>query len=193
MQERLAALAENVRRLRESHGFSLAQLAERAGVTKATLFRIESQQTNPTLETLLALCDALSVSIAELLAPPEAVEVEVVRAGGGQELTDSAIESRLVRSMMVGSTLVELYDNTIHPGQREVSMSHGPGAREHVLVRSGRLRVGPIDAEAELGPGDYATYRSDRPHRWTGTGNREARVWVIHTFPRQAAPPERRY
>lgn len=187
MEERLAALAHNVRRLREAHGLSLAQLAERTGVTKATLFRIESLQTNPTLDTVLRLCDALSVSIADLIALPNGSGVEVVRAGAGLELTDSAIQSRLVKSMMVGSTLIEIYDNTIKADEVEVSISHGPGTREHVIVQSGRLRVGPIDAEAELGPGDYATYASDRTHRWAAVGTEMARAWVIHTFPRPAA------
>jgi transcriptional regulator with XRE-family HTH domain len=184
LSERLAALAANVRRLRESHGLSLAQVADRTGLTKATLFRIEARQTNPTLETLLALADAFSVSITDLLVLPERSGIEVVRAGSGVVLTDSAVESRLVKSMLVGSTLVEFYDNALRPGQHEVSMSHGPGAREHVLVRSGRVSVGPIETQVQLGPGDYATYPSDRPHRWAGLGSRAARVWVVHTFPR---------
>jgi transcriptional regulator with XRE-family HTH domain len=158
LSERLAALAANVRRLRESHGLSLAQVADRTGLTKATLFRIEARQTNPTLETLLALAEAFSVSITDLLVLPERSGIEVVRAGTGVVLTDSAVESRLVKSMLVGSTLVEFYDNALRPGQHEVSMSHGPG--------------------------DYATYPSDRPHRWAGLGSRAARVWVVHTFPR---------
>ena len=68
MQESIAALATNVRSLRESHGLSLAQLAERSGAAKATLFKIEQQRTNPTLETLMALARTFSVTVGDLLA-----------------------------------------------------------------------------------------------------------------------------
>ena len=53
MESEVRALSANVRRLRESHGLSLAALARRTGVAKATLFKIEARRTNPTLETLL--------------------------------------------------------------------------------------------------------------------------------------------
>ena len=55
---------------------------------------------------------------------------------------------------------------------------------EHVLVRAGRAIVGPVGHEVELGPGDYATYGSDRPHRWGNAGDVDAMIWVVHTFPR---------
>jgi len=63
-------------------------------------------------------------------------------------------------------------------------VSHGGGAREHVLVRRGRAIVGPVGHEVSLDAGDYATYLSDRPHRWGNPGRQDALLWVIHTFPR---------
>lgn len=188
MDDELRALADNVRRLRESHGLSLAGLAQRTGIAKATLFKIEARRTNPTLETLLGLSAGLSVPVGDLLSSNGGPLVEVVRHDGGQVIPDSAVGARLVNSVMVGSTLVEVYDLSIHPDRSEVSISHGMGAREHVIVRTGRVRVGPLDAEVELGPGDYATFPSDRTHRWTALGGRAARVWVLHTFPRPIVP-----
>jgi transcriptional regulator with XRE-family HTH domain len=186
-RDNIAALALNARRLRESHGLSLAQLAERTGVAKATLFKVEARRTNPTLETLVALADALSVPVADLIAPDGEPEVEVVRRHEGQPIPDSVVGARLLKSKLVGSTLVEVFELAIPPGESEVSISHGPGAREHVLVRSGRAVVGPLDSEVELGTGDYATYPADRMHHWTAVGRRPARLWVVHTFPRPPA------
>lgn len=187
MGDEVKALASNVRRLRDSHGLSLAGLARRTGVAKATLFKIEAQRTNPTLETLLALADALSVSVGELLSSEADTPVGVVRRGQGQAIPDSVVGASLINSILVGSTLIEVYELSIPPGQSEVSISHGAGAREHVIVRSGRVRVGPLEAEVELGPGDYATFPSDRLHRWTSLGGKAARAWVVHTFPRPLA------
>jgi len=184
VQESIAALATNVRSLRESHGLSLAQLAERSGAAKATLFKIEQQRTNPTLETLMALARTFSVTVGDLLAVPDRPTVEIVRPRDGMDISDTAIGGRLLKSLLVGSTLIEVLELTIHRGRSETSVSHGAGAREHVIVQKGRLTVGPLDAQVEIGAGDYATYPSDRPHRWAAIGNGDARVWVVHTFPR---------
>jgi transcriptional regulator with XRE-family HTH domain/quercetin dioxygenase-like cupin family protein len=187
VQRRAGALATNVRRLRESHGLSLAQLAERSAIAKTTLFKIESGRSNPTLETLLALSEFFSVGVAELLGGDATPPIEVVRAGTeGIDISGTAVSAALVRSMMVAGTLVEVVDVAIHPGLWETSVSHGVGAREHVLVRRGRAIVGPVGHEVELDAGDYATYLSDRPHRWGNPGSQDALLWVIHTFPRGA-------
>ena len=183
--ERAGTLAANVRRLREAHGLSLQQLAARAGVAKTTLFKIERGNGNPTLDTLLALGTIFSTSIDQLVAGDPEPAIDVVRAGEGDvDISGSAVRAALLRSMMVGGTLVEVVEAEIHPGLSETAVSHGVGAREHVLVRSGRAIVGPIGEEVELGPGDYATYPSDRPHRWGNEGEVDALVWVVHTFPR---------
>jgi len=183
MQEHIDALAANVRRFRGLHGLSLAQLAERTEISKATLFNIESRQTNPTLETMAALSGAFSVPLTDLLAP-EGSAVEIVRAGEGVDISDTAVGGRMLKSLMVGSTLVEVLELTIYADSSETSISHGPGAREHVIVKRGHVLVGPLDSQVEVGPGDYATYRSDRAHRWTAVGKSDANVWVVHTFPR---------
>ena len=57
------------------------------------------------------------------------------------------------------------------------------GAREHVIVLRGSIRVGPVGEEILLEAGDYATYLANRTHRWQ-TGADEAEVWILHTFPR---------
>ena len=183
--ERARGLATNLRRLRARRGLSLQQLADRAGIAKTTLFKIESGRGNPTLDTLLALADFFAVTIAGLIGTDDAPAIDVVRAGtGGIDISGTAVRAALLRSMMVGATLVEVVEAAIHPGLSETAVSHGVGAREHVLVRSGRAIVGPVGEEVELGPGDYATYASDRPHRWANPGDVDAQIWVVHTFPR---------
>ncbi|MCB0827284.1 MAG: helix-turn-helix transcriptional regulator [Solirubrobacterales bacterium] len=184
MEAEKRALARNLRELREAHGLSLAGLADRTGVAKATLYKIEAQRTNPTLDTLISLSEALSVSVGELLSSTGPTPVEVVRHGTGKQVPDSDVGAVLINSVMVGSTLIEIYELSIPRGGSEISISHGVGARDHVIVRSGRVRAGPMESEVELGPGDYATFLSDTIHRWEPLGGKPAKIWIVHTFPR---------
>jgi transcriptional regulator with XRE-family HTH domain len=61
-------LADHVVVARARKGLSQAELAERAGISRDTLSRIERGEADPTLNVLSRLADALSVDVAELLA-----------------------------------------------------------------------------------------------------------------------------
>jgi transcriptional regulator with XRE-family HTH domain len=155
-------VAANLRRLRAERGMSTVALARESAIARATLAQLEAGRGNPTLETLYALANALGVALADVIAPPPA-EVEVVRAGEGPRVTGAVVRGRLV-SRLVGRAPVEVYELALRPGRRQRSQPHPPGVVEHLLVQSGRVRVGPEGAPVELGPGDFARYPADVPH-----------------------------
>lgn len=186
MSELIDALSGNVRRLRESHGLSLSQLSERSGVAKATLFKVERGRTNPTLETLSAIAETFDVSVPALIAMPSRALVEVVKDGEGEDISDDASVGHVLRSQVIGAGTLEIHAQIFFDGKVESSASHGSGAREHVLVRSGSIRVGPVGEETVITDGDYATYPADRVHRWEAIDG-DASVWIAHTFPRASS------
>ena len=179
----LPALAANVRRLRNAHNLSVGQLAERSGIATATLFKIERERTNPTLDTLVALADTFSVTVSSMLAASADQRITVTRAGAGERISDSDERGHILQRVLDSGTLIEVHDAKFLPGDVEVSLSHGAGAREHVMVRSGRVSVGPLDEQVELGRGDYAAYPVDRSHRWRTVGTQPAEVLIFLTFP----------
>lgn len=61
-------LRENLKRIRGDRGINQDELAERSGISKAQISRMETGgQTNPTIETVVAISAALGVSIEELV------------------------------------------------------------------------------------------------------------------------------
>ena len=179
----MEALSANVRRLREVYQLSLSQLSEQSGIAKATLFKIERGRTNPTLETLTAIAETFEVSVPALIAVAPEVSVEVLHDGEGEDISDDASIGRVLRSQVVTTGTLEIHAQTFHAGKAETSASHGDGAREHIFVRSGKIRVGPIGLEREISAGDYATYPADRTHRWEAVDG-PASIWIVHSFPR---------
>ncbi|HUP70315.1 MAG TPA: helix-turn-helix transcriptional regulator [Acidimicrobiales bacterium] len=63
-------LARRVREERVKAGLSLSQLAQRSGLTKAYLVRLENQAANPSLEVTGQIAEALDLTIADLLGGP---------------------------------------------------------------------------------------------------------------------------
>jgi transcriptional regulator with XRE-family HTH domain len=184
MTDLTGVLARNVRRLRQERGLTAAELAIRSGVAKATLSQIEAARGNPRLETLRDLADALGVSPTELLAPSEQPQVRVVRSGEGVDITDSVVGGRLVRSIPVEDSVLELYELELRPDSSETSASHGIGAHEHVFVLEGSVELGPVEASAQVATRDLASYPADRPHMWRTGAGEHARVLVLQVMPR---------
>ena len=77
-------IAANLRRLRTARRMSLATLATRADVAKATLANLEQGRGNPTIETLWSLALGLGVAFSDLLEDRRETTTVVVRAQQGR-------------------------------------------------------------------------------------------------------------
>jgi transcriptional regulator with XRE-family HTH domain len=169
-------IGTNLRRLRTDRRLSLAELASRSRVAKATLANLEQGRGNPTIETLWALALGLGVAFSDLLEQSEEPEVEVVRAEQGIHVVSGPLDLRLLDRLHRGG-LTEIFEFVLdghHDG-----LPHGPGIVECVLVASGRMRGGPADEPVELGPGDFVRYPADRAHVYSALDGRCTGVLLV--------------
>src|ERR687895_1616858 len=70
-------LGERVRELRRGRGLTLEELAERSGVSRAMISKLERGEKNPTLVVAAKLAEGFGVTLSQL------VGVEERRGGGG--------------------------------------------------------------------------------------------------------------
>jgi transcriptional regulator with XRE-family HTH domain len=63
-------IGRRVREERQKAGLSLSQLADRSGLTKAYLVRLETRGGNPSVEVMGQIADALDLTIADLVGGP---------------------------------------------------------------------------------------------------------------------------
>ena len=141
----IGLLSAAIRRERERLNLSVTELAKRAGIAKSTLSQLEAGSGNPSLETLWALAMALDVPVSRLISQPSR-QVQVILATcppGAQR---------------------DIYRLRVQPGEAKLSRPHPPGTVEHVIISSGRARLGPADQPLELSAGDYISYSADREH-----------------------------
>jgi transcriptional regulator with XRE-family HTH domain len=159
-----AFIAAAIRRERQRAGLTLTELARRAGVAKSTLSQLESGTGNPSVETLWALGVALDVPFSRLVDTPTR-QVRVVRAGEGP--VAYAEQARYAATLLAAcppNVRRDLYRVQVEPGPARRSDPHQPGTAEHVVLTSGRARVGPVEAPYDLDVGDYVSYPGDEPH-----------------------------
>src|SRR5262245_50678684 len=63
-------LGRNIASLREARGHTQQQIAQVAGIPRATWANLESGSANPTLAVLIRVAQALGVRVEELIEPP---------------------------------------------------------------------------------------------------------------------------
>ena len=73
-------LAQRIRLERDGRGWSLADLAERSGVSKATISKIERAEVSPTAVVLVRLASAFDLTLAGLMLRAESQGERVSRA-----------------------------------------------------------------------------------------------------------------
>ena len=73
-------LAQRIRLERDGRGWSLAELAERSGVSKATISKIERAEVSPTAVVLVRLASAFDLTLAGLMLRTEGQGERVSRA-----------------------------------------------------------------------------------------------------------------
>src|SRR5213592_2964983 len=101
----IMSLAQRLRELRDRSGLSLDEVATKAGISKTYLWELEKDEAGakkPSADVLLRLANALSTTIAELLAlptvrvkaeavqlPPALVELSKRMQAQGTELSEA--------------------------------------------------------------------------------------------------------
>lgn len=73
------SIAQNIRKFREAQAISLDQLASKTGMSIADCIQIEAGQRPLTSSEITSVCDALGISIDELIAEQEAAPVEEIK------------------------------------------------------------------------------------------------------------------
>jgi transcriptional regulator with XRE-family HTH domain len=189
-----AAVERFARRLqqrRRSAGLSLDQLAERSGVSRATLSNIERASVNPSLGVAVKIAAALGLSVAHLLDEDRPHPATVVPAGARATFTDPETGyQRQLYPAFEGGTL-ELIRHLAPPGvSSETLPAHPPGTEKFLVVEAGRLRLHVGDTTLDANPGDAVRYAADLPHRFENTGP-DTCVWLLIVPAERPATPRR--
>ncbi|MEL7781577.1 helix-turn-helix transcriptional regulator [Citromicrobium bathyomarinum] len=71
------SVAGAVTKRREAAGFGMAELAKRAGMARAYLWRVENAETLPSLRNLARLAVALDLTLADLVDGVNTSEIEL--------------------------------------------------------------------------------------------------------------------
>ncbi|MBL3685842.1 XRE family transcriptional regulator [Leucobacter zeae] len=168
--DELQHLGPRLRSARQHRGWTLDELASRAGMSPSTLSRLESGKRQASLELLLPLTRQLGIRVDDLLESQDRdprVRRSAVRRDG-----------MTIAPLTHEQSDVRAYKITYHPGAPDRGMQVHDG-REWLYVLSGSLQLSLGDQELVLGRGEAAEFDTTTPHRMRADGERPAEVVSI--------------
>ncbi len=168
----LTHVSANVRRLRAAAELSQAALAERSGISRRTIIKLEAGEANISLSGLDQLAHALGTTFVELVAAPSAPRSRI-DAVAWRGRADASVAVLLASSP--ASAEAQLWSWTLGAGDRYDAEPDAPGWHEMILVSEGGIRVEREDGTTELRAGDHLAFSSAQRYSYVAVGDVPAR------------------
>jgi transcriptional regulator with XRE-family HTH domain len=174
-------LGERVRELRRGRGLTLEEIAERSGVSRAMISKLERGEKNPTLVVAAKLAEGFGVTLSQLVGMEERREVVVVPREKRMVMRDpeTGFERQLL-SPSFGGRGVEFIRNVVPEGSTSGEFPpHRRGVEEYVAVEKGNLRAIIGGEEYLLKEGDALYFEADVSHRFDNAGDGECSYYLV--------------
>ncbi|WP_068401919.1 helix-turn-helix domain-containing protein [Kribbia dieselivorans] len=166
----LGQVGPRLRAARQSRGWTLDDLATRAGVSASTLSRLESGKRQANLELLVPLTRQLGIRIDDLIAhetPDPRVRRPVVHRDG-LVIAPLAPEGSPIHTYKITyPASVDLPEPRVHDGY------------EWLYVLAGKLRLRLGEQDLILTRGEAAEFDTRTPHAMSAAGGKPAQVLSI--------------
>lgn len=174
-------IGKNIREIREEKGLSLTQTAERAGLAKSALSKIETGRSSPPIATLLRIAKVLNVPIVRFFAPNSANPPYVLtRAGEGKNLSMQGSKfgySYEALSLGKKDKKAEPFLLTIRSDDPKGFFYHD--GQEFIYMLSGEMSFKIGNDELILRTGDSLYFDSRYTHSTKVVGNEDARFICV--------------
>lgn len=159
-------IAKQLSSLRQEQRLSLAELGEKAGVSKAMISKIERLESSPTAAVLGRLAAGLGVSLTELLTEETALPYSILRRQADQPTWQDS-QSGYIRRQVAErkeSSSSELIEIDLPPATRvDYPQWHSNPYHQRVWLLEGALEVLYGDERYSMQPGDVFEFAVDRP------------------------------
>ena len=181
IERTVSALGAKVAAARAERGWSLAQLAQRAGISPAAVHKIEKSGMPPTIASLMKIAAALGRSVSFFVEESASQDVNVIRCDERAKVYTSkqGLDLRNL-SGRYGPFLIHGAAALVEPGASSgpEPMSH-PG-EELVIVHDGAMVFTVDGEEYELAAGDSIHFRTLLRHSWSNPSAAPAHAtWLV--------------
>ncbi len=174
--------------LRESHGLSVEELAERSGCEASTIARLESGDVAPSLTPLIKLTRALGVRLGTLLDDETELgpivtrhdaAAKVARLKSLETASDAGVLDFFSLASGKASRHMEPFLIDVQPSSAKAHALSSHEGEEFLFVLNGAVEIEYGKSTYTLEPGDSIYYDSIVPHQVRASGDDLARILAV--------------
>ena len=167
-----------LRAVRKQRGLTLEALAQRTGLTKSYLSKIERRRSTPSIAVALKVAKALDVDVGRLFSEDAAQEkIAIERASAGAD----GERYRVLASSLLGKTMSPF---VVRPTAQQADDPHPEHAgQEFMFVHAGTIEFDYGDQTFTLETGDSAYFDASISHKIRAVGAARAEVVVVAHAP----------
>ena len=192
---KIQEMAARIRDLRESTGYSVAEMAAAADVSEEEYLRCEHGQQDLNFTFLYRCALKFGVNVTDIIEgySPTLRSYTLTRKGAGQKISNAhgmtyynlayAFQNRIAEPLYVRS----IYDEAAQARDIELTSHDG---QEIDIVVEGYLKVQIGEHSEVLGPGDTIYYNSDTPHGMIAVNGQDCIFYAIVLNPAGEPIPE---
>ncbi len=179
-REDTEGLGLRIRYRRKKRVWTLDQLADASGVSRAGISRIERGETVPSTTTLSRIAEALGVTFAELMPVHSDEEVVLLKTSEQPVFVDENGFVRRCIAPVLPSRGLDWVHNTLPPSETTGTFyPHVSGVEEYVYVLEGMLEVCLGKSKRELRAGESLYYRAQVSRQFTAVGQSSCQYLMI--------------
>lgn len=177
-------LGDRVRELRKSKSWTLEQAAQRAGLARSTLSKIENSQMSPTYDALKKLATGLEIPIPQLFTPPRDGQINgrmtVTKSAEGASYPTATYEHEIMASALTQKAMLPYRTRVRARSMEEFDGWVRHDGEEFLYVLTGVVQLFTEFYEpVEMRRGDSAYYDAAMGHNLISVSDEDATIlWV---------------
>ena len=188
-------LGQRIRELRNREGWSREEISQRSGISKSSLYRIETNKMSPTFDVLFRIIDAIGCDLSEVFLHVSKSEqsrrVAVSRAENGEAVKLPGISYELLCSNSMLEVIKTKLVTIEYGNERPQPELHGHPGEEFCYLLKGELQVILEDREpVVLKKGDSIKFDSSIPHDYIAQSEENAVLLMVNYGERQDGESE---
>jgi len=166
-------IANNVKKLREMQNLTQMQLAKRGKLPRSTIATIESGETSTSIDSLLKIAEALSITLDELVSKPrpKTLLIQSRDVPKNTKSSGGVTQHKILPDPIYGMEIDKL---TLKPQARMRGVPHVRNTREYFTCVDGEIEIYCDGEKFTLHKGDVLAFPGDVAHSYYNSGNSNA-------------------
>jgi len=172
-------IGTKIRETRIKFGMSQKELAEKVDLTPSFISQLENNQISPSLSSFMQICNALGVSLAEILEEKKYEEekwfIKREKVFSNLSIHENGLKGfEIIKNGNMSGTLIVLNPNT------KIEKDFTPaGVKKLIYVLRGNISVVINGKGKILGSGDSIYLREEVPSLWKNEGGEKAELLLL--------------